>query len=73
MLGQAADVEIYIYDVIGNRVRMLQFGQKASGIYHDKVQAAYWDGENDANWSQAVSISTSCVRVQRPSREKRCC
>jgi uncharacterized protein with WD repeat len=53
VLHEYAEVEIRLYDVAGNLVRVLQLGQKAPGIYHSKEQAVYWDGKNNAG--EAVS------------------
>lgn len=46
-LNETADVEIRIYDVLGNLVRILQLGTKSPGAYRSKSQAAYWDGKNN--------------------------
>lgn len=47
VLNETADVEIRIYDVLGNLVRILQLGTKSPGAYRSKSQAAYWDGKNN--------------------------
>jgi WD40 repeat protein len=47
-LHETSKVEIRIYDVAGNLVRILQLGIKAPGVYRSKEQAAYWDGKNSS-------------------------
>ena len=46
-LTETADVEIHIYDVVGDLVRTLNLGTKLAGSYLSREQAAYWDGRND--------------------------
>ena len=48
-LSEAAVVTITIYDVVGSVVRSLDLGHQASGYYHNRSQAAYWDGRNTLN------------------------
>lgn len=46
-LGVEAEVSISIYDVQGYRVRRIELGERAAGVYLDKETAAYWDGRSD--------------------------
>ena len=45
-LTQSTDVTISIYTIDGTVIRTLELGHRASGLYHDKTRAAYWDGKN---------------------------
>ncbi len=45
-LSSDSAVEIRIYDVQGDLVRMLDLGHQSVGYYHTKAKAAYWDGRN---------------------------
>ena len=47
-LQYAAQVAVYIYEVQGSLVRTLDLGQRATGLYHSRPYAAYWDGRNNA-------------------------
>ena len=46
-LGEAADVNVKIYDVSGRLVRTISVGFKPVGYYLTRERAAYWDGRND--------------------------
>ena len=46
-LGEAAHVQIRIYDVAGHLVRTLDLGTKPACSYLSRESAAYWDGRND--------------------------
>ena len=55
-LSEAAQVKIFIYDVLGNVVRSLDLGHHEAGYYHTRSQAAYWDGKNDLNEHVASGV-----------------
>ena len=55
-LSEAAAVTITIYDVVGSVVRSLDLGHRAAGYYHNRSQAAYWDGRNTLNERVASGI-----------------
>ena len=45
-LAEPADVMMTIYSMDGSRVRTLELGHQAPGLYQSKSQAVYWDGRN---------------------------
>ena len=45
-LAKAADVTVTIYASDGWVVRTLTLGHQDAGMYHNRTQAAYWDGRN---------------------------
>ena len=45
-LADASDVMVTIYAADGGVVRTLALGHQAAGMYHNRTQAAYWDGKN---------------------------
>ena len=45
-LSEAADVTVRIYAADGSVVRTLALGHQEAGMYHNRSQAAYWDGRN---------------------------
>ena len=45
-LSKAADVTVTIYAADGSVVRTLALGHQDAGMYHNRSQAAYWDGTN---------------------------
>ena len=47
-LSRAEHVVIKIYDAAGGLVRALDLGQKASGAYLAKEDAAYWNGRSES-------------------------
>ncbi len=47
-LAQTSEVQIFIYNMMGQRVRELKVGFRHAGIYSNRSEAAYWDGRNDA-------------------------
>jgi flagellar hook assembly protein FlgD len=46
-LNQTVNVDISIYNVNGQLVRMMRLGEKSPGNYVTKDKAAYWDGTNN--------------------------
>ena len=45
-LSVASPVSISIFDVTGGLVRTLAIGYQSEGFYHNRGNAAYWDGRN---------------------------
>ena len=45
-LAKASDVTVSIYAADGRLVRTLTLGHQDAGMYHNRTQAAYWDGTN---------------------------
>ena len=45
-LAEDASVTISIYNIRGQLVRKLRFGEKQAGYYVDRSKAAYWNGRN---------------------------
>ena len=45
-LSKATDVTVHIYATDGSVVRTLALGHQDAGMYHNRSQAAYWDGRN---------------------------
>ena len=45
-LSKASDVTVRIYATDGSVVRTLALGHQDAGLYHNRTQAAYWDGRN---------------------------
>ena len=41
-----SDVTVRIYATDGSVVRTLALGHQDAGMYHNRSQAAYWDGRN---------------------------
>ena len=46
-LAEPGVVTISIHSIDGKHVRKLSLGHLSAGIYHQKSQAAYWDGRNE--------------------------
>ena len=55
-LSKATDVAVTIYASDGNVVRTLVLGHQAAGMYHNRTQAAYWDGRNALGESVASGV-----------------
>ena len=55
-LSKPADVTVTIYTSDGNVVRTLALGHQDVGMYHNRTQAAYWDGKNMLGESVASGI-----------------
>ena len=45
-LAKGSDVTVRIYAADGSVVRTLVLGHQDAGLYHNRTQAAYWDGRN---------------------------
>ncbi|MBT7914826.1 T9SS type A sorting domain-containing protein, partial [Candidatus Bathyarchaeota archaeon] len=63
VLPVGVKVEMSVYDVAGQRVRLLIDGRQASGSY-----AAVWDGRDDAG--RRVGSGTYLVRLQAGAFEQ---
>ncbi len=55
-LSKAADVTLTIYASDGSAVRTLALGHQDVGMYHNRSQAAYWDGKNALGESVASGV-----------------
>ena len=55
-LAKPADVTITIYASDGSVVRTLALGHQDAGMYHNRTQAAYWDGTNALGESVASGV-----------------
>jgi hypothetical protein len=55
-LSADMDVTIWIYNVSGQLVRILNLGRKPAGFYTTKERSAYWDGKNEAGEYVASGI-----------------
>jgi hypothetical protein len=53
-LAKEAEVNISIFNVKGQLVRLLSLGTQKAGSYTDRKNAAYWDGRN-AHGEEAAS------------------
>ena len=70
-LSEAAEVNITIYNVTGNIVRVLDLGHQAAGYYRGRSQAAYWDGTNNLNERVASGIYFYQIQVGEFSATRR--
>ena len=64
-LSEAAPVTLSIYDVTGQRIRMLSLGFQSAGFYQSRSRAAYWDGRNDLG--EQVSSGVYFYQLSTPS------
>ena len=55
-LAASASVTISIYAPDSKLVRTLTMGNQQAGHYHNRSQAAYWDGKNDVGESVASGV-----------------
>ena len=55
-LAKPADVTLHIYAVNGALVRRLALGYQPAGMYHNRNQAAYWDGRNEQGEAVASGV-----------------
>lgn len=46
-LAEKAEIKIEVYNIHGQRIRILKLGEKKPGLYLTQSQAAYWDGKNE--------------------------
>ena len=60
-LSTATEVKIEIYDPLGDRVRVLNLGTKAPGIYFQQKHAAYWNGKN--KWGEPIASGVYFYRL----------
>ena len=52
-LSQDSGVQLTIYDVVGNLVRVISVGYVQAGSYVGQSRAIYWDGKTDSGESVA--------------------
>ena len=55
-LAKATDATVTIYAADGSVVRTLALGHQDAGMYHNRTQAAYWDGRNDLGETVASGL-----------------
>ena len=55
-LATPADVAVHIYGIDGTLVRTLFLGHQATGTYHNRSRAAYWDGRNEVGEPVASGV-----------------
>ena len=55
-LAKGSDVTVSIYAADGSVVRTLVLGHQDAGLYHNRSQAAYWDGTNELGESVASGL-----------------
>ena len=63
-LSEAAPVTLSIYDITGQRIRLLPLGFQSAGFYQSRSRAAYWDGRNDLG----VQVSSGVYFYQLSTR-----
>ena len=64
-LAEDSDVEVYIYNVKGERIRELSLGFQSAGTYRSQSRAAYWDGRNAVGESVASGIYVCTLHAGR--------
>ncbi len=64
-LSEAAPVTLSIYDMTGQRIRMLSLGFQLAGFYQSRSRAVYWDGRNDLG--ERVSSGVYFYQLSTPS------
>ena len=55
-LAKASEVTVTIYASDGSVVRTLVLGHQDAGMYHNRTQAAYWDGTNAVGETVASGV-----------------
>ena len=55
-LSKDSKVTIRIFNVAGQLVRTIEFGEKPAGYYINKEKAAHWDGRNNFGEAAASSV-----------------
>ena len=55
-LAKASDVMVTIYASDGSVVQTLVLGHQDAGMYHNRTQAAYWDGRNELGETVASGV-----------------
>lgn len=55
-LAESSSVSIVISDITGQSVRRLDLGFQAKGVYADKSDAVYWEGNNELGQAVASGI-----------------
>lgn len=64
-LAQNSNVEIQIYNQIGETVRVFELGFQKAGTYRTKHRAAYWDGKNSQGEFVASGIYYYSLKTGR--------
>ena len=64
-LAQNSNVEIQIYNQIGETVRVLELGFQNAGTYRTKHRAAFWDGKNSQGEFVASGIYYYSLKAGR--------
>jgi hypothetical protein len=62
-LAAASDVQIEIYSLTGQLIRILDLGYRQPGFYTTKEDAAHWDGRNEAGEEVASGVYFYTIRA----------
>ena len=62
-LAVPAEVTLTIYDMNGQKIRNLEVGHQAAGMYQSRNRAAYWDGRNGRGESVASGLYFYTLRA----------
>ena len=55
-LAHPAEVTLSIHSSDGSLIRTMELGHQPAGMYHNRSNAAYWDGANDAGETVASGL-----------------
>ena len=55
-LAQPAEVTMSIHSSNGSLIRTMELGHQPAGMYHNRRDAAYWDGANDVGETVASGV-----------------
>jgi len=55
-LAKTSEVDIEIYNIHGELVRILSLGSRQTGVYRSKARAVYWDGKNQLGEKVASGV-----------------
>lgn len=70
-LAEDTSVTISIYNIRGQLVRKLRFGEKQAGYYVDRSKAAYWNGRNDLGEWVASGVYFYTLRAGKFAKTRR--
>ncbi len=62
-LVDATEVTIFLYNLRGQFIRILNIGQKVAGSYLAKEKAAYWDGRNELGEKVSSGVYFYTIRA----------
>ena len=62
-LAVPAEVTLTIFDMHGQKIRRLEVGHQAAGMYQSRSRAAYWDGRNGRGESVASGLYFYTLRA----------